>query len=124
MISKCIVKMANSLPIIIWTYVISLSVSAVLFSIVEGKTLLDGFWWSCATALTIGYGDISPVTELGKFMGVIFAHFWVLLTIPCVVANIIVKMIKDEDAFTDNEQELIKKQLAEILEAVKGKGGP
>lgn len=117
-----LLKLANSLRLIAWTYLASLLVSATLFSIVEGRTFLDGLWWSCATALTIGYGDIAPVTQLGKFFGLVFAHIWVLITIPLVVANIIVKVIKDTDAFTNEEQELIKRQLAEIHEALRRKG--
>ncbi|QDH46557.1 putative two pore domain potassium channel family protein [Aeromonas phage LAh_9] len=122
MLQRFVVNMANSLPTILWMYAGSLVVSAVTFSWAEGRTLLDGLWWSCATALTIGYGDIAPVTNLGKFIGLIFAHFWVLVTIPFVVANIIVKVIRDDDAFTNDEQELIKSQLSEICEALKRKG--
>ena len=114
-------KLANSLKLIAWTYAGSLLLSATLFSIVEDKTFLDGLWWSCATALTIGYGDIAPVTQIGKFLGLIFAHVWVLITIPLVVANIIVKVIKDMDAFTHEEQENLKAQLAEVLELLKQK---
>lgn len=119
---QLLLTLANSLRLIAWTYLVSLLVSATLFSIVEDRTFLDGLWWSCATALTIGYGDIAPVTQLGKFFGLVFAHLWVLITIPLVVANIIVKVIKNMDAFTHEEQELIKKQLDEILQELKRKG--
>ncbi|MBE5957662.1 MAG: ion transporter [Lachnospiraceae bacterium] len=32
------------------------------------KNALSGFWWSMSTIFTVGYGDIYPVTVLGKMM--------------------------------------------------------
>ena len=39
---------------------------------------LSGLWWSIATLLTIGYGDIYPVTGFGRLMGGITAILGVL----------------------------------------------
>ena len=30
-------------------------------------------WWAIATLTTIGYGDVTPITPLGKFFGSIIA---------------------------------------------------
>ncbi|HAH11135.1 MAG TPA: cyclic nucleotide-binding protein, partial [Alphaproteobacteria bacterium] len=32
-------------------------------------TIPDGIWWALATLTTIGYGDVVPVTPLGKVLG-------------------------------------------------------
>ena len=35
------------------------------------QSLLDALWWGFATATTVGYGDIIPVTPLGKVLGIV-----------------------------------------------------
>ena len=43
----------------------------------------SGIWWSVSTLLTVGYGDIYPVTTLGKLMGIIISFLGVgMVAIP------------------------------------------
>lgn len=35
------------------------------------KTYIDALWWGFSTATTTGYGDITPVTVPGKFLGML-----------------------------------------------------
>ncbi len=32
---------------------------------------MDALWWSFATATTTGYGDITPITDLGKILSIL-----------------------------------------------------
>jgi voltage-gated potassium channel len=57
-----------------------LLVSSFLMYHVEGEvqpemfsTVLSAFWWAVATLTTVGYGDIYPVTALGKFISGVIA---------------------------------------------------
>lgn len=34
-------------------------------------TFIDALWWGFSTATTTGYGDITPATNLGKFLGIL-----------------------------------------------------
>lgn len=31
---------------------------------------IDAFWWTAATVTTVGYGDVVPVTDVGRIMGI------------------------------------------------------
>lgn len=47
------------------------------------KNALSGIWWSVSTVFTVGYGDIYPVTLLGRIMGVIITFLGVgVVAIP------------------------------------------
>lgn len=37
------------------------------------KNAFSGLWWSVSTILTVGYGDIYPVTVLGKILAIVIA---------------------------------------------------
>lgn len=43
----------------------------------------SGIWWSASTLLTVGYGDIYPITTMGKLLGTIIAFLGVgMVAIP------------------------------------------
>jgi ABC-type amino acid transport substrate-binding protein len=43
------------------------------------RGLGDGFWWSAVTMTTVGYGDKSPVTPLGRFIGLVWMFAAIIL---------------------------------------------
>ena len=47
------------------------------------RNAFSGIWWSVSTLLTVGYGDIYPVTVIGKIMAILSAFFGVgVVAIP------------------------------------------
>ena len=71
----------------LWTLLVVVLVAAGIFSVVEGKTYLDGLWWGIVTATTVGYGDISPET-VGMRMVAVVVMFTGIVTAAIVTASI------------------------------------
>lgn len=47
------------------------------------KNAFSGIWWSMSTLLTVGYGDIYPITTLGRLMAICIAYLGVgVVAIP------------------------------------------
>lgn len=46
--------------------VLTLAVGTVVYTLVEGWSLLDAFYFCIVTLATIGYGDFAPKTAAGK----------------------------------------------------------
>lgn len=47
------------------------------------KNAFSGIWWSMSTLLTVGYGDIYPITVMGKIMAIVIAFLGVgVVAIP------------------------------------------
>lgn len=47
------------------------------------QNAFSGIWWSVSTLLTVGYGDIYPITTAGRFMAIVIAFLGVgLVAIP------------------------------------------
>jgi voltage-gated potassium channel len=52
--------------------VITLVGGTVFYSTVEGWSIVDAFYFSVTTVTTVGLGDLSPTTTIGKLFTVIY----------------------------------------------------
>ncbi|WP_158290270.1 potassium channel family protein [Ramlibacter sp. WS9] len=105
---------ANRIWLILGIYSLSLLAGAASFALLEQKSFGEGLWWAAVTALTIGYGDLTPVTPAGRVAGTFFGHFWIFVVIPMIIANIILHLIEDKNIFTDEEQRELMRRIQHV----------
>lgn len=115
---QTITRATDTFPKIIFYYLIILTAAGSLFSYFEDKPLFDSFWWACVTGLTIGYGDLYPVTVGGKIDAIILMHAVPLVIIPLIITRLLTSVIEDKNAFTDAEQEQLKADIKSIKKAL------
>ena len=64
------------------------------------RNALSGIWWSVSALLTVGYGDIYPVTILGKAMAIVISFLGVMVVaIPTGIISA---------GFVENYSEMVK----------------
>lgn len=99
-------------------YIAVLLVASLAFCYLEDKSFGDSLWWAFVTAMTVGYGDIVPVTTAGRIVGGLLMHLVPLFVIPLVIVRLLKAFVRDEHEFTHAEQEKIKADLAAIKKAL------
>lgn len=108
------VSTTDTIKELVIIYLSVLILAALMFSGLEHKSIWDSFWWACVTAMTIGYGDLYPVTTGGRIVGIFLMHIVPLIVIPLVTARMASKLIVNSDAFTHREQEELKESVRAI----------
>jgi len=55
----------------LWLSAALILITAAIYSLTEQSSFSDALWWAVVTATTVGYGDISPHTGLGRLAAVL-----------------------------------------------------
>ena len=66
----------------------------------------DALWWAVATLTTVGYGDIYPITVLGKLLSAVIALLGIgLVAVPTgIISAGFTEQINQKDEDTDSKQ--------------------
>ena len=102
------------------------------------NTMLDAVWWTVATVTTVGYGDIVPVTDIGKIIAIFFMFFGI--SILALFLSVLgtqfykrrfenegkevshaQKLILDRMNDLEKNQEKLQKELKDLVDNLKGK---
>ncbi len=73
----------------------------------EIKTLEDALWWCVATVTTVGYGDIVPVTSLGRYVAIVYMGFgisMITILLSTITSNFYKKRIESVERKKDKEE--------------------
>ena len=85
------------------------------------KTFGDGIWWALVTVTTVGYGDITPATTVGRFVAsaLMFLGLGLIATVTAIVSAKFVQNFVDHHTNDDVLEKL--EEISDEIEELKKK---
>ena len=128
-IGKLLVRTGTINMFLAYLIILLIGGIVVMFIEPEVKDIFDGFYFLFVASSTIGFGDIGPVTLLGKIITILVTLFGILTTamVPGVVVAYYTEYLKIREKETistfldklENLPDMSKEELAELSERVK-----
>ena len=116
-ISSVLKETKSELAITVFVAFILLILSSTLMFYVENEAQPEKFenigqamWWAVATLTTVGYGDVYPVTGLGKFLSAIIALIGIgFVALPAgIISSAFIERVQAEKEKKQNNNEKCK----------------
>ena len=89
------------------------------------ETYLDSLWWCVSTVTTVGYGDIVPVSDLGRMVAMFYMFFGISMisALFFVITNTFYKRRFDKEEIEKREQQInqLKNELMSRLSDIEDK---
>jgi voltage-gated potassium channel len=84
-------------------------------------TFGDALWWACVTITSVGYGDIAPVTLIGRFVavGVMIAGLALLGTVTATLASFFLDRVEDTTKEENDETQAAIATLTAEIQALR-----
>lgn len=118
----------NGFLYVLYANAIMILISSVVIMLAEKMSFADSLWWSIVTCTTVGYGDFSPSTTIGRITAVVLMMFGIGLIgmLTGAITTFFTQHGKKEtnvselhelvDSLDDNE----KQKVIEIIKIIKG----
>ena len=89
------------------------------------KTYSDGLWWALVTITTVGYGDITPLTNLGRIIAsaLMIMGIGFIATITAAVSSYFISSFGDRDITMNDLAKKLDKLEIEIQNLKKENNG-
>lgn len=111
-----LVSTANNAKRLFTLVLLSWLFAASVFALIEGVPFLDGLYWSMTTMSTVGYGDSTPATAVGKVFTMLFQAYSIFILVPMAVSNVLSRV--NTSAYTHAEQEWMESSIKRIAARV------
>jgi len=91
------------------------------YSLHEGLSVVDAFYLAIATLSTVGYGDVHPITDVGKIFTAFYILFGVAVFLYAVSVIAAAYVKREQKAIIDIVERRLHAKLEEHLGTAKNK---